>query len=123
MNNVKIVAQLRRIVDQLEPFLELPRMAGGTSEEADRPASSPTSEQLEFVGSWHRLLTEFADTIEKSGRHLSEKQQAKIRGTLFGGMGSLSDFWLDPRVFGIRARSANDRIQKLRSELYILFTS
>ena len=69
---------------------------------------------------WWAILRTTADLIETQDR-LNNSQVALLRSKFFDGMGSFSDFSLDTKRWEAKAVEANNRLNKIRSELFAFF--
>lgn len=116
----EFVAQLRSIISELTPF------NGDVFDHDTRKGKglvkrSARKECSGYVASWCNTLEKFAHLVENQKEPLTERQVDLIGSNLFRGMGSFADFWLDERVFGAEASSANERIRVRMQKLYSTF--
>ncbi|UWZ83825.1 DUF6966 domain-containing protein [Occallatibacter riparius] len=78
-------------------------------------------QEPDYVTGWCRILMRYAEMFESESKELTAQHRQELHRMIFGGMGSFSDFQLDVRIFGDRAREANERLQVLRTELDSVF--
>jgi hypothetical protein len=120
IDTVRLVATIRAIAKEFARFGTPPlrdntfRWDGSKYAPAHEFAKVPWDHYASLNAA--RLST-VADLIEAQGLPLSSRQIEYLRSTFFGGMGSVSDAFLDPRVLGEKAETANERIQALLREL------
>ena len=74
-----------------------------------------------YALAWHASLTTIAAMIQEQDSPLSVRQVEYLRRTLFGGMGSFNDFWIDEKQFGEPARRANTLLGEKHTALFELF--
>jgi hypothetical protein len=74
-----------------------------------------------YAAMWWATLTTMAEMLRGQDGLISDRQRRFIGRGLFGGMGSLNDFWLDERQLGSAAKDANERLDQLRSQLFAEF--
>src|SRR6266542_2228802 len=114
-----LVSMLREIAAELKPFAGIvPESPPGTlvwDGETYAKAGKPRPSEAVALAWWTTLKTA-ADLLEAQESPLSSRQISYLQGELFGGMGSLQDFSLDPNRLGSKAIEANERVaQRLRS--------
>jgi hypothetical protein len=122
MNNVEIVEGLRDLADELKPFTQ--EVTAGSRVWNGRAYVTAESRKLNpYALAWWTALTSLADLIERQDSPLTQQQFEYLKKQLFGGMGSFSDFSLDRNQFGDSAPTANEKLDRKRTELYRLFQS
>lgn len=122
MNNVEIVQGLRDLADELKPFTQ-EATAGSRVWNGRAYVAAEPRELNPYALAWWTALTSLADLIERQDTPLSQQQFEYLKKQLFGGMGSFSDFSLDRKQFGDAAATANEKLDRKRSDLYMLFQS
>ena len=106
----------------LEPFIESSRRGSlhwNGSEYA--PVSEDKDPDPYALAWWSTLCT--ISALLSSQSSLTPQQYSYIERELFGGMGSLTDFWLDEKHGGKKARAANEQLNKIRNELCLALPS
>ena len=122
MNNPKFALLLRKIVTELEPYASLPvDPSSHTAQVRDVPGMWNQAQYAAAVQGMCKFLERNAELLERSSDPLPTRKRDELSGQLFGGMGSLSDFYLDERVLGARAKVTNERLRTLIGELYSVF--
>jgi hypothetical protein len=123
-NNPKSALLLRRIVTELEPYAILPVDAPScAAQERCPPGTWNHTQYAVAVQGWCKFLERYAELLERRSDPLPTGERDVLGSSLFRGMGSLNDFYLDERVFGKRAKATNERLRILMSDLYSLFNS
>ncbi len=119
-------ASFARLIDDsakvLEPFI---RSAKRGSLSWNGSEYAPVTEDVEpdpfALASWSTLRT--ISALLASQPSLTPEQYSYLQQQFFGGMGSLTDFSLDAKRWGNKAKAANDRLNMIREEMYSCFQS
>src|ERR1700722_18765938 len=116
MNNLKFALLLRSISTELKPYTFLPVDASScAAQEHEPPGIWNQTQYAVAVQGWCKFLERYAEIVERHSDPLAAGERDVLGSNLFRGMGSLSDFYLDERVFGKRAKITNERLQILMS--------
>jgi hypothetical protein len=120
------VASFTHLLDDcakvLEPFIRSARrgsLSWNGSEYA--PVAEDVDPDPYALAWWSTLRT--TSSLLASQPSLTAEQCSFLQQQLFGGMGSLTDFCLDTKRWGKRAKAANERLSTIRDELYLAFQS
>ena len=116
----RFIAVLRSIADELKPFIES-SSSGSLSWNGTAYVKGKDKSPEPYALAWWSTLCTIADLLEAQESTLSAKQYDYLKRVLFGGMGSLNDFWLNKEVLGEEAESANNRIKGKTTQLFDLF--
>jgi hypothetical protein len=114
------IAGLRKIADEFKPFIDTSR-AGSLSWNGVAYVKRKDKLADPYGLAWWSSLTTMADLLEAQESTLSAKQFDYLERVLFGGMGSLNDFWLNEDIHGEEAKNANNRIREQTTQLFGLF--
>jgi len=121
MNHSQVVSLLRQIVTELEPYTSLPLHSTSSTDQGQFGPEASRQSEISAVQGWSKTLEQFAAEVEKHNGPLPERERETIGSNLFGGMGSFTDFYLDERIFGSRAKATNERLMALTHDLYSAF--
>ena len=113
MNHSQVVSLLRQIVTELEPYTSLPLHSTSSTDQGQFGPEASRQSEISAVQGWSKTLEQFAAEVEKHNGPLPERERETIGSNLFGGMGSFTDFYLDERIFGSRAKATNERLMAL----------
>lgn len=122
MRRDDVALGLREMADELKPFI---RRAEPSPSPRNTPiwgGSSPQQPVDCYALAWWSGLADMAGLMEAQDSDLSPKQIEYLKRTLFGGMGSFSDFYLDRRDHGEPADMANQRLKEKRSKVFAVLT-
>jgi len=114
------IAALRSIADELKPFIES-SSTGSLSWNGTAYVKGKDKSADPGALAWWSSLNTIADLLEAQESTLSAKQYDYLNRVLFGGMGSLNDFWLNKDTLGEEAQDANNRIREKTTKLFGLF--
>ena len=114
------IAVLRSIADELKPFIESSSPGSLSWNGTAYVQGKDKSPDPYALGWWSRLITT-ADLLEAQDSTLTANQYGYLERVLFGGMGSLNDFWLNRDTLGEEAQDANNRIKEKTTQLFVLF--
>ena len=120
MNKLDIVAALRGLAEELQPFTHEVRSSarvwdGTAYVQAEARQADP------YALMWWSTLTETADLLDAQDGGLSAKQIEHLRHKFFGGMGSFADYCIDIKRGGDSAKVANQRLNEKRTKLFRIF--
>lgn len=114
------IAGLRSITDELKPFIES-SSSNSLSWNGTAYVKGTNKSAEPYALAWWSSLNTIADLLEAQESTLSARQYDYLERVLFGGMGSLNDFWLNKDIHGEEARNANNRIREKTTQLFGLF--
>jgi hypothetical protein len=121
MNKLVFINQLRATANEFTPLTQS-TAAGALTWNGTEYVKSEESKSFDpYALSWQTVLGVIADLLEAQEAPLSENQTKYLERLLFGGMGSLSDLFFDPKSRGDLARIVNGRLEKQRQALYASF--
>ena len=117
METKKIVSYLRELQTELEPFTKSssPGARVWDGSEYVKTESRPVDA---FALAWWTALGVAADLIEAQGSPVSDGQIEYIQKMFCGGMGSFTDYKIDTKAWGQKAKVANENIDQIRAKLY-----
>jgi hypothetical protein len=107
--------------EMLQPFVKSAR-PGCTSSNVEYASVTETVEPDPYALAWFSSLRTMSGLLSRQAS-LSAEQYSYLERELFGGMGSFQDFSLDPNRWGKTADAANDRLGRIRDELYASLVS
>lgn len=120
MDKAKLISQLRELADDLQP-LTRSALSGSLIWNGTEYAKSEKSETPDpYALAWWLTLRTTASLLEAQTGAVDPKQIGFLKNLLFGGMGSLGDFYVDPKC-ARNAESINMKLSKKRSTLHVLF--
>lgn len=120
MNKLDIVAGLRVLAKELQPFTQEVR-SGARVWNGSAYVQTKARQADPHALMWWSTLTEAADLLETQDGALSTKQIEHLRHKFFGGTGSFADYYVDENRGGDSAKVANQRLSEKRTKLFQLF--
>ena len=108
--------------ETLRPFIKSARRGGSSWSGKEYAPVTETVEPDPYALAWFSSLHTMSGLLARQPT-LSQEQYSYLERELFGGMGSFQDFSLDPKRWGKQADAANERLGRIRDELYTSLVS
>jgi|ERR1700736_5582342 len=103
--------------EALQPFIKSARRGGSSWNGVEYAPVTETVEPDPYALAWFSMLHTMSGLLSRQPR-LTAEQYSYLERELFGGMGSFQDFSLDRKRWGKTADAANERLGRIRDELY-----
>lgn len=121
MDKQVFITGLRELAQELEPFINEiepgQRIWNGTT----WAVTDETKRADKYAVAWHSTLSTAADLLNLQDSSISAAQKEYFRKSLFGGMGSFQDFYVDKKVYGEEAETANKNLDLKLTKFFEFF--
>lgn len=122
--NIKIFTdEIRSIASELKPFITSSNK-NSLIWNGDKYVKTDKEKTPDpYALAWWTKLNTIADLLDAQETAINKRQFKYLESVLFGGMGSLNDFYISEKNLGEKAKIIKQRLDEKRANLFKIFQS